>query len=186
MTEQETLKIMALIKTAYPRFIEGVDSKTAARLWHEMLKDLDYGQIQIALKRWIATEKWPPSIAEVRSMATGLNNDAIGDWTEGWNQVTRAISKYGHWSEREALDSMDDVTRDCVKAIGWQTICESTSIGVERGHFRTMYEQRKNSIRRSEAIPDSLRTPVERLLLGLEDTQKLLNDVDYDDDTIII
>lgn len=173
MTGQETLKIMALIKTAYPRFIEGVDSKTAARLWHEMLKDLDYGEVQIALKRWIATEKWPPSIAEVRSMTTGLDNDTIGDWTEGWNQVTRAISKYGYWAESEALDSMDDVTRDCVTAIGWQNICQSTKVSVERGHFRTMYEQRKNSIRKSEAIPDALRTPVERLLAGFDDKSKL-------------
>lgn len=186
MTGQETLKLMALIKTAYPRFIEGVDSKTAARLWHEMLKDLDYGQIQIALKRWIATEKWPPSIAEVRSMATGLNSDSIGDWTEGWNQVTRAIGKYGHWAESEALDSMDDITRDCVKAIGWKTICESTEPGVERGHFRTMYEQRRDRIRKSEAIPDALRTPVERLLIGLEEKSKALNDGGFDPDMIII
>lgn len=173
MTAQETLKIMSLIKTAYPRFSDGVDSKAMARLWHEMLNDLDYVQTQIVLKRWIATEKWPPSIAEIRSMAADLNSDTIGDWTEGWDQVTRAVSKYGYWSESEALCSMDDVTRDCVKAIGWQNICQSTEIGVERGHFRTMYEQRKNSIRRSEAIPAYLKTPVERLLTELGNNNKL-------------
>lgn len=169
MTAQETLKIMALIKTAYPRFGDGLDPKASARLWHEMLNDLDYGQVQVALKRWIATEKWPPSIAEIRSMASDLTSNSVGDWTEGWSQVTKAIRKYGYCAEGDALDSMDDVTRDCVMAIGWQNICQSTEIGVERGHFRTMYEQRKNSIRKSEAIPDSLKTPVEKLLTGFSD-----------------
>lgn len=173
MTAQETLKIMSLIKTAYPKFGNGVDSKSVARLWHEMLNDLEYGRVQVALKRWIATEKWPPSIAEIRSMASESTSGAVGDWTEGWSQVTTAIRKYGYLSESDALNSMDDVTRDCVKAIGWQNICQSTEIGVERGHFRTMYEQRKNSIRKAEAIPAALKTPVERLLTELDHNNKL-------------
>lgn len=174
MTPQETLKILSLIKTAYPRFSEGVDTKHMANLWHEMLSDLNYEQTQQALKRWIVTERWSPSIADIRKMVAEANSDTVGDWTEGWNQVTSAIRKYGYYDEGKALDSMDKITRDCVKAIGWMNLCQSTEIGVERGHFRTMYEQRKNNIRKCETIPDALKSPVERLLTGMDENRKMI------------
>lgn len=161
------LKIMALIKAVYSKFGEGMDIEYMAGIWHEMLSDLNYRDVQQALKRWIATEKWPPTIADIRSMVLEVNRNSVGDWTEGWNQVTRAIRNYGYYREPEALNSMDEITRECVKAIGWKNICDSEEIGVERGHFRAMYEQRKERVRKSEIIPDALKNPVELKLVGV-------------------
>lgn len=167
MTKQETLKVMALIKAVYSKFGEGMNVEYMAGIWYELLSDLKYQDVQQALKRWMATEKWAPTIADIRLMVLEVNQDNVDDWTEGWNQVTRAISKYGYTDQTGALASMDEVTRECVKAIGWMNICNSEEIGVERGHFRTMYEQRKERIRKSEVIPNALKNPVELKLVGV-------------------
>lgn len=167
MTKQEMLKVMTLIKAVYSKFGEGMDVKHMADIWHELLSDLSYHDVQQALKRWMATEKWQPTIADIRSMVTEMNRDTVDDWTDGWNQVTRAVSKYGHPNESKALASMDEITRECVKAIGWINICNSQEIGVERGHFRTMYERRKERVRKSEILPNALKNPVELRLSGV-------------------
>lgn len=167
MTKQEMLKVMALIKAVYSKFGEGMDVEYMAGIWYELLSDLKYQDVQRALKRWMATEKWAPTIADIRSMVLEVNRNVVSDWTEGWSQVTRAISKYGYPNESGALASMDDITRECVKAIGWKNICDSEEIGVERGHFRAMYEQRKESVRKYEIIPDALKSPVELKLAGV-------------------
>ena len=154
------------MRTYYPRE-KIMPNKQAMELWYQRLKDIDYQDAVYALNRWVSTEKWSPSIADIRTMVSEMKRDTIDDWTEGWNQVTRAISKYGYTDQTGALASMDEVTRECVKAIGWMNICNSEEIGVERGHFRTMYEQRKERIRKSEIIPNALKNPVELKLIGI-------------------
>ena len=142
-------------------------SKEAMALWYRMLKDIEYPDAVNALNRWVSTERWSPSIADIRKMVAEMHRGTVDDWTEGWNQVTKAISKYGYTDQTGALESMDDITRECVKAIGWTNICNSEEIGVERGHFRTMYEQRKDKVRKSEVIPNALKNPVELKLVGV-------------------
>lgn len=167
-TEQFANWVSAL-RTYYPKE-KILPNNQALDLWYQMLKDIEYMDAVNALNRWVSTERWSPSIADIRKTVAEMHRDNVDDWTEGWNQVTRAISKYGYTNQPGALASMDDITRECVKAIGWMNICNSEEIGVERGHFRTMYEQRKGKIRKSEIIPDALKNPIEMKLVGIGKT----------------
>lgn len=180
MEPKEFQLLVSAIRTYYPRE-KILPNKESMELWYNRLKDLDYQDAANALNRWVSTEKWSPSIADIREAVSEMRRDTVDDWTEGWNQVTRAIGKYGYPDESGALASMDDITRECVKAIGWKNICDSEEIGVERGHFRMMYEQRKERVRKSEVIPDALKNQVELKLasvgktLALEETRELTN-----------
>lgn len=166
MDFKQFVKWADALKTYFPRE-KLLPSKEAMTLWYQMLKDIEYMDAVNALNRWVSTERWSPSIADIRKTVAEMHRDTVDDWTEGWNQVTRAISKYGYTDQPGALASMDDITRECVKAIGWTNICNSEEIGVERGHFRTMYEQRKDRVRKSEVIPNALKNPVELKLVGV-------------------
>jgi len=155
MNKKEFAIFTDAMRTYYPKE-KVLPNEQAMALWYDRLKDLDYQDAANALNRWVSTEKWSPSIADIRKAVSEMRRDTVDDWTEGWNQVTRAISKYGYPDEPGALASMNEITRDCVKAIGWKNICDSEEIGVERGHFRMMYEQRKERVRKLEVIPDAL------------------------------
>jgi hypothetical protein len=62
MTEEQTVKILALIATAYPNFNltdERVD------LWHEFMRKFPFEKGLLHLKRHIETNSFPPTIADI-------------------------------------------------------------------------------------------------------------------------
>jgi hypothetical protein len=64
----ETTKIMAVIEVAYPRYYVNTsleEKKRAAALWASMLADYSYEIVNGAVKALIATNKYPPTIADV-------------------------------------------------------------------------------------------------------------------------
>ena len=162
---KEFAQIASAIRTYYPRE-KILPNDEAMELWYEALKDLDYQSVSKALHRWIATERWSPSIADIRSMVSKeTETEADHEWSDAWGEVERAIRNHGYYREQAALDSMSPVTRLCVKAIGWKNICLSEEIGVERGHFRSMYESKSKSVQKAKQIQPSLRTPDESNML---------------------
>lgn len=174
MDIKEFGQFAAALRTFYPRE-KLIPNKEAAALWFEMLKDLPYQDVTTALQRWVSTQKWSPSIADIRSMVSNsANPELTNDWSEGWEEVTKAIGRYGAWNRQAALDSMSPITRDCVNAIGWENICASENIGVERGHFRTMYESHSQKMRNADQTAVGLRTPTEQRLLDYGSVVKRL------------
>lgn len=68
MTREETKKLLAVIKAAYPAFYKdcsGNDLLVAVGLWNELLADEEYYDAARAVKKIIAVNKFAPSIAEV-------------------------------------------------------------------------------------------------------------------------
>ena len=135
MEKVEFLKIAEAIKTAYPKE-NLIPNKEAMQLWYAMLKDLDYKTVQAAVKAYIATKRFPPTIADIRTMAQPPKTD----WSDAWGEVQSAIRLFGWARPKEALESMSPKTREIVKRFGWQEICTSENVGVLRGQFRAAYE----------------------------------------------
>ena len=68
MTREETQKILAVIRAAYPSFYKDStkgDLAIAVNLWNDMLIDETYQNVAVAVKSIIATNKFAPSIAEI-------------------------------------------------------------------------------------------------------------------------
>lgn len=151
MEKVEFLKIAEAIKTAYPKE-NLIPNKEAMQLWYAMLKDLDYRTVQAAVKACIALKKFPPTIADIRQMATPKD-----DWSDAWGEVQTAIRLFGWARPKEALESMSEKTRAIVKRFGWQEICTSENVGVLRGQFRAAYEAAGNTAQ----LPEELRKELE-------------------------
>lgn len=154
--------VMAL-RTAYTseRFLP---DSTSAQLWHKMLCDLDYAVLDNAIMQYIATEKFPPTIADIRKLASGVTSEEPLSWGDAWEQVIRAIRKHGYMNELEALNSMDPLTRKCVKRLGWQNICMSENISADRANFRMIYEADYEKELKTAQIPIGLRKEKAHLL----------------------
>ena len=160
MTKAEVAKILTVLAAAYPKF-EVDDLKV--RVWHEMLGDLDYATANMAVKKLILENTFPPSIAEVRKAAMEILNPDAMTAAEAWGEVERAIRIYGYYRETEALESMSPSVAKVVKYIGWQNICLNEEPGVIRGQFLKMYQQVQERDHREMLLPADLRQGIQRL-----------------------
>lgn len=173
MDKKQFAVFVNAMRTYYPRE-KLLPNNAAMELWFDALQDLDYRAASDALKRWAATEKWSPSIADIRAGVVQIYEPEVAlDWSDGWREVTRAISNYGSWNKEKALESMSPVTKQCVLSIGWENICGSENISVERGHFRTMFTDKMERHDKARQIPEQLRNPAEKMLLDFGERLKL-------------
>ena len=82
----------------------------------------------------------------------------------------RAIRRYGYMQEPEALGILDEITRKCVKRIGYQNICMSENITADRANFRMIYEQEENRVRQNNQLPAMLRNQKQQRIEQLIDS----------------
>ena len=113
---------------------------------------------------WVVTEKWPPTIADLREKADSIVNGERPDWGLGWHEVQQAIQKYGYMQWEKAQESMNPITREAVRRIGWQSICESENPETIRAQFRQVYEicEKRESADRN--LPPELKSMIGNLL----------------------
>ena len=155
MTKKEFVVFAAAMKTYFPK--EGLlPSNEAMSLWYEKLKDIPYNVATAVLDKWVDTNKWPPTIAEIRELAAEIQHGEILGWADGWEQVLRAIKTHGMYNEGAALRSMDELTRKAVKRLGFREICLSENIGVDRANFRMIYEQLADRKKVHRQMPQEL------------------------------
>lgn len=76
MTEQEFAKFAMGLKTYYPRE-NLLPNRPAMELWYRQLQDLPYEVAETALNKWVSTNKWSPSIAEIDVMLAMFGMEAV-------------------------------------------------------------------------------------------------------------
>lgn len=163
MDRKEWAVIAASIKTFYSREEKLIPNQQAMELWFQQLQDIPYEIAELVLKKWVATNKWSPSIADFRAMAAEIVTGKSPDWGEGWEQVLRAIRCYGSYRIPEALESMDEITRECVRRLGFAEICSSENLAVDRANFRSLYEQISERKKLEDQTPASVRALIEKM-----------------------
>ena len=169
MDKKEFSTFAMALRTYYPKE-QLLPNQQAMELWYQELHDISFDVAQAGLRQWVATNKWSPSIAEIREMASTVQNGAIPDWGEGWEQVLLAIRKYGMYQIPEAMESFDPITRRCVERLGFRNICMSENIATDRANFRMIYEQ----LQEREKKDSQLSLPLKNLIQGIQEKQMLI------------
>ena len=162
MTRQEFATFAMALKTYYPKE-QLLPNQQAMELWYRELQDIPYQVAETALRKWVATNKWSPSIAEIREAVTGISKERIPDWSEAWETVLMAVRTYGYYQPVEAMASLDERTRTCVRRIGFRNICMSENISVERANFRKIYEAAAERDATEMALPAPLKQKIAEL-----------------------
>lgn len=143
MTRDEFSAFASALRTYYAKE-NLLPNKQAMELWYQALKDLAYPVATAALGKWSQTNRWSPTIADIRETAADIANPDSGeDWSIGWGKVLKAISRYGWSRPEEALATLDETSRAAVRCLGWQNLCMSEKISVDRASFRQTYEMMK-------------------------------------------
>lgn len=163
MERREFAILAAAMKTTYHKEKDLMPNQEAMEIWYQHLCDIPFPVAEAALHKWTQTNKWSPSIAELREVAATVSNGEIADWGEGWEKVLKAIRTHGMYNISGALASLDPMTRQAVERVGFREICMSENISVERANFRMVYENlaEREKTRQQVALP--LQKAIERL-----------------------
>lgn len=137
----------------YPSFLPDAD---ALNVWYSLLQDLPYEVCNVAIQKYMMTETEVPTIASIRNLCTSVVAGEKPLWSDGWDEVMRAMRRYGSYNEVEALESMSEITRQCVRRLGYQNLCRSEEIGVDRANFRMIFEQIANREHEKQKLPSGM------------------------------
>ena len=159
MNRQEFVKIAMALKTFYPdpKFLP---NNQAIELWSEQFEDVDYKTMQAVCNKWVAENKWAPTVADLRQYIAEIMTGEIPDWGEGWQQVMKAVSRYGWCNPEEAYAMMDEITREACRRVGFKEICTNENITASRAAFRDIYTEIASRAKKENLLPVGLRNQI--------------------------
>lgn len=165
MTEKEFGMFVMGMRSFYPK--ENIlPTKESMTLWYQELHDIPFDVAQTGLRKWVATNKWSPTIAEIREMASSVANGDIADWSESWEKVCTALRKLGRDRAVEGMASFDEITRETVKRIGGFTyLCNSENTVSDRSRFEQVY----NAIAERKKKDNQLSMPLRQMISGIQE-----------------
>lgn len=139
MDKVSTTKAIAPLQLAF----KGALEKDRLQFYVMMLSDIPPQILEAAVKKLIMTNKFLPSIAEIREVAYGIkgiiSGTAAPDESEAWGEVVKAIQSVGYYGK--PTFSHEAITA-AVNNIGWQDICTTPNEGTNtlRSQFRRAYQ----------------------------------------------
>lgn len=139
MERNDFAKWASYLQTYFPRF-NLLPNPEALELWYGELGDLPFDLLFAALRKWVNTERFPPSIAELRQICAEIVQGKPEDWGEAWKDVVKAIGRYGIYQEDKALASLSPIARQAASRIGWRDICMSENPDTLRAQFRQVFQ----------------------------------------------
>lgn len=168
---------------AQPTFIPDQD---AFRMWFALLGDLPYEVASAAIKKYMLTNKFPPTVAEIREQASEIVNGTPLTWGGSWDKAMKAVRRYGSYNQQAALESLDPLTRRCVETIGFMTLCMSENLSIERAHYQRIFESYSRQEQNERKMPLELSREIDNIRLehratgiAIEDMSEELHGEDF-------
>ena len=153
MDKKQFSKLITGLKAAYPRFTM-LNTNEEMEFWYTMLQDIDYQVAQNATMEFISTSVFPPSIAEIRNLCADRLTEKPKSFDDAWGTVLKALRSYGHMEGGKALESMDEITRQIVRNLGWYNLCMSENPEADRANFRMAYEKKIKEVENQRLLPE--------------------------------
>lgn len=139
MTDSETARIVAVLMASFPH---NRATPATSSAYENMLRDLEYGAVNAAISKLLATCKFMPTIAEIREAALSLAQGEIKPGGEAWGSVLKAIRASGvHRTPGADFTFADPVTAKCVALLNWAELCNSENTAADRARFIELYDR---------------------------------------------
>lgn len=167
--EREEFKILVkAMKAVYaqPTFIP---DKDAFDVWYGLLQDLPYEQANLAIQKYMTSERFPPTIADIRTKATEIIAPVEESMSElqAWALVQRALRNSGYNSEEEFAK----LPEACQRAVGtaanlkeWALMDSDQVATIEQSHF-TIFTLNYAKIRHTDFLQEDVQEAVISVML---------------------
>ena len=156
MDKEKFVKGITFLGVAYNKEF----TKEELEVWYSMLKDYSVEEFSNAIQELVKTEERLPSIATITKQIAKNRTAYLPEAEEEWQEVKKAISKYGYYREQEALNSLKPYTAKIVRYIGFQRICMATQ--------EEQIWNKKEFIGEYETLKDKI---VEGLQIGIDSSE---------------
>lgn len=159
MTKADTAAILAVFKTAYPRYYSGKTEDEigkAISLWHTMLEEYPVVLVNAAVKALIATSPYPPTIADVISRIGQLTTKKGLSEVEAWGLVKTAIRNSAYHADEE-FERLPEAIKNTLGNANvlreWALAEDSSTETVIASNFMRSYKAKEKERKDFEAIP---------------------------------
>lgn len=168
MNQTETLKIMAVLRGAYPAFYRDMSRKEAesvVALWAEMFAEDDVAVVAAAVKALIATDDkgFPPHIGAVKAKVRQITQPSGMTPQEAWNLVAKAIRN----SAYESREEYDNLPREVQRIVGspnqlrdWALMDSDTVHSVVASNFQRSFSIRQKADNDFKALPRDVQATI--------------------------
>lgn len=184
MTVKETAQVLAAISSAYPnhdRFASEQAVEGMAKIWAATFAEDDAKLVQLAVAKHIQTNKWPPSIAEIREIIMSIQCPDLIPPDEAWIAVTDLlyVDESGHNTE-----SLPAMIKKAAAAVGWSTLRELRRSaytggrpGLDRVAFMDIYKPLYERERQRMQLAPGIRSKIDKMTEAMtgEDRKKIEN-----------
>ena len=129
MTREEAIKILSILKAAYPNSYKGMTKEEAlgtVNIWATQFTDIPYFVVSIAVNKLIGTNTFPPAINEVKNKIKGVYYEAES-MLQSHRRATVGVKLTNDPNEKPMLIGapLDDRTLSMCKEI--VKVCEKYS-----------------------------------------------------------
>ena len=179
MNRAETLKIMAVLRVAYPAYysrMERADLEATVALWADMFQDEPYDLVNVAIKSFIATdtEGYPPNIGKIKEAVRKILQPEQMTEQEAIALIMKA-SRNAIYNARKEYEKLPEI---CQKLVGdpqqlkdWSVMPAREVNTVISSNLQRSYKVLAQRERELQALPSS----VKQFVLAATDTKLISN-----------
>lgn len=160
MTKEEFRILVKGMKSIYPQ-ATFIPDQTAYDMWFVLLQDLSYQNASKAIQRYMVSEKFPPTPADIREYS--VNELCLHQMSEleAWSIVYKAIcnSNYNADAEFDLLPVVIQKAVGCAANLReWAQMDNETVQSVEQSHFIRSYRAAVERQKMDAKLPENLKT----------------------------
>ena len=147
MTRADAARLVAIVVTAYPNYDKFRDEAAVTatvNLWAMMFESDNAGLVGLAVKKHIATSKWPPSVAEIRELMLETAAPDLIPPDRAWLAVADLLHTEGQYNHGDLFTQLPPLIARAVEGIGWGNLWEmhrSYCVGGKPGMDRVAFMQ---------------------------------------------
>ena len=182
MTREETIKILSILKAAYPSFYKAMtkdEAEGTIQLWSSMFVEEDYRLVAEAVKAHIATDEkgYPPVIGVIKKQIRNILQPKEMTELEAWNLVLKACSN-ALYNAHQEFEKLPDNIKSLVGNPGtlkeWALMNTDQLNTVVQSNFMRSYKVRTEKEKEYQALPPSVREITKELAAGMNANTLLL------------
>ena len=148
MDRSEIARLMDVVYGQWPKERNAQNVKSLAKLWEWMLADIPLPLAQRAVAKVLATQKFFPTVAEIRTAALDMADGQPIPWGEAYRMMARA-----GYNPRE----LPPLVAETMEELGAYSIRMSTNQETTRAQFRQVYEAKVSQDRELKVLPPAMR-----------------------------
>ncbi len=165
MTREDTIKILSVLRGAYPAFYRDItkqEAESTITLWASMFDEEPYDLVGAAVKAFISGDAkgFPPAIGQIKERIRQITKTEEMTEQEAWAYVSKALRKSTYYSREEfekLPPEVQAVVHDPEQLRQW-AMCEGDEVEtVIASNFMRSFRAKQKANKEYMALPSSVK-----------------------------